>query len=574
MNVDPPSPVLIPFVIAVTGHRDLRPDDIASLRKEIHLVFKELRHRIPSTPIILLCGLAEGADQLVAEIALEEKATLAVAIPMPLEIYRTTMAPDAQAKLDALLAQSSIRIMLPVDATLEELRSKDEARSRCYETLALFLARHGQALIALWDGKHSDKRGGTSSVVHYVRSGSQESPDHASRCGVVYQVVTPRLSSSTPAPAVRTVTLGCERHPSAAANFSPQGDAQEPARTTFAQMESYIERFNREALLSIASGSGPEPRLIKAADVPLSPFQKKLQDFYWQADVISLRANGRRRFVLAAILLTAIVGTLFYGIHGEMLEPRVALWFTFPAFVLAALLLHRAARAKHVEETYLDARALAEALRVQFFWELAGLGQPVDCHYLMDRRVDVDWIRFALKNIWLLRADSEKSLAPNYKAVVDHWLKNQQNWYRLKAQRQSNVVRRRERFSQWGLLAAVIWSILVPASILIHNHFTPGNALGPNNWLYQVSHVALAVPALLAGAYRLWIEQAGYEEQSREYRFMERQFAVSAAQVEAHLDSRETVEKLILELGMEALEENGRWLLLHRERPLEVLSSP
>jgi len=30
----------------------------------------------------------------------------------------------------------------------------------------------------------------------------------------------------------------------------------------------------------------------------------------------------------------------------------------------------------------------------------------------------------------------------------------------------------------------------------------------------------------------------------------------------------------LLNLGIEALKENGRWLLLHRERPLEVLSSP
>jgi hypothetical protein len=34
-------------------------------------------------------------------------------------------------------------------------------------------------------------------------------------------------------------------------------------------------------------------------------------------------------------------------------------------------------------------------------------------------------------------------------------------------------------------------------------------------------------------------------------------------------------ENLLLELGKDAaLSENGRWLLLHRERPMEVLSTP
>ena len=72
----------------------------------------------------------------------------------------------------------------------------------------------------------------------------------------------------------------------------------------------------------------------------------------------------------------------------------------------------------------------------------------------------------------------------------------------------------------------------------------------------------------------MWIEQAGYEEQSREYRYMEHQFALKAKELEAHLDSPEVAERVLLELGIEALQENGRWLLLHRERPLEVLSTP
>jgi hypothetical protein len=578
MQVTSPNPPLIPFAIAVTGHRDPRPQEMKLLREEVRRVFAELRHRMPSTPIILLSGLAEGADQLVAEVALEENASLAAVLPMPLEVYRTTMGPDAQANLDRLLALATNQIMLPPDGqTPEQLLASDDARARRYEALAVFLARNGQALIALWDGKHSDKRGGTAQVVHLVRYGVKDSVVEESRCGVVYQVVTPRVSATTEAARVRTVTLGCERHPLSVARARDAAGQEEPARTTFAQMEVYIERFNREAARSVGTGTGPQPRLIRQADVALSPFQRKLQELYWQADEISLRANWRRRLVLAMILATAIAGTLFYGIHGEMLEPRVGLWFTFPAFVLAALLLHRAARAKHVEETYLDARALAEALRVQFFWELAGVKQPVDCHYLMDRRVDVDWIRFALKNLWLLRNDSEETVAPNAKAVLDHWVRNQESWYRLKAQRQSKLVRRREKGSQYGLVIAVGWSIVVPASILIQgpwHRFSPWNALGPNDWVYQIFHVALAVPALLAGAYRLWIEQAGYEEQSREYRFMERQFAVRAAELEAHLDSPEVTGKVVLELGIEALNENGRWLLLHRERPLEVLSSP
>ena len=61
-----PNPSLVPFVVSVTGHRDLRSQDLDSLRHEVRSVFSGFRKRMPSTPMILLSGLAEGADQLVA----------------------------------------------------------------------------------------------------------------------------------------------------------------------------------------------------------------------------------------------------------------------------------------------------------------------------------------------------------------------------------------------------------------------------------------------------------------------------------------------------------------------------
>jgi hypothetical protein len=128
------------------------------------------------------------------------------------------------------------------------------------------------------------------------------------------------------------------------------------------------------------------------------------------------------------------------------------------------------------------------------------------------------------------------------------------------------------------LIGAAVWAVVVPIGILIWQHLphssaTHNHSSSEVDW-YDAFHILLAVPALLAGAYRLWIEQAGYEEQSREYRYMEHQFALKAKELKANLNSPEITEKLLLELGMEALNENGRWLLLHRERPLEVLSTP
>ena len=83
----------LPLVIGVTGHRDLRETDIPLLKKALDNIFERLEdedadpHHLPewlrqlmlgrldkrtgATPMIVLSALAEGADQLVAQVAIE-----------------------------------------------------------------------------------------------------------------------------------------------------------------------------------------------------------------------------------------------------------------------------------------------------------------------------------------------------------------------------------------------------------------------------------------------------------------------------------------------------------------------
>jgi len=202
-------------VIAVTGHRDLRPQDLEALRREAATVLDAIRNQKPGERLLVLSGLAEGADQLAAEVALEQGIALAAVLPMPLDIYRVQMGTEAQQKLDKLLARSEVRIELSLEGrTPEQVQTSEAARAACYETLALFLVRHAKALIALWDGKHSDKLGGTCRVVQYAGIGtlSEGMERVESSCEVVYQVVTPRLSGEGVPEPIRTVAHPCAPH--------------------------------------------------------------------------------------------------------------------------------------------------------------------------------------------------------------------------------------------------------------------------------------------------------------------------------------------------------------------------
>src|SRR5438552_6900008 len=78
-----------PLVIGVTGHRDLRPEDVEPLEKKVKHIFTRLRGLFPYTPLLVLSPLAEGADRLVARVALQPDvgARLVAPLPMPKRLY-------------------------------------------------------------------------------------------------------------------------------------------------------------------------------------------------------------------------------------------------------------------------------------------------------------------------------------------------------------------------------------------------------------------------------------------------------------------------------------------------------
>src|SRR5215469_15927105 len=116
-----PLPDRLPLVIGVTGHRDLRDEDVPQLEAEVERIIAGLRSDYlddgNETPIIILSALAEGADRLVARVALRQGARLIAPLPMPREEYRRDFEPGLKpgnaAEFDALLGQAVAAPVVP-----------------------------------------------------------------------------------------------------------------------------------------------------------------------------------------------------------------------------------------------------------------------------------------------------------------------------------------------------------------------------------------------------------------------------------------------------------------------------
>src|SRR3954453_2787819 len=120
-------PDRLPLVIGVTGHRDLRDEDVARLEGEGAAIVTGLRRDFlrndPETPTIVLSALAEGADRLVARVALAQGARLIAPLPMPLDEYRRDFEPGLQpgnmAEFDSFFAQALAAPVMPMQAALQ-----------------------------------------------------------------------------------------------------------------------------------------------------------------------------------------------------------------------------------------------------------------------------------------------------------------------------------------------------------------------------------------------------------------------------------------------------------------------
>jgi hypothetical protein len=104
----------LPLAIGVTGHRDLRDQDVEGLSASVRSIFKSLQGKGDQphppcgeaycyTPLVLFSFLAEGADRLVARVALDCGACLVPVLPMPTEEYAKDF-PNTVEEFHALLA--------------------------------------------------------------------------------------------------------------------------------------------------------------------------------------------------------------------------------------------------------------------------------------------------------------------------------------------------------------------------------------------------------------------------------------------------------------------------------------
>lgn len=148
----------IPYRVAVSGHRGLGDaDQQERLRQQCRQLLKEVKAKHPD--VEALTAIAEGADTLFAETALELGIPLRVVLPFATYIEDFAEGPARERFLRLQQAAKSME-------KLNYAERSDEA----YFAGGLWVVDRANLLVALWDGQPARGHGGTAEIVAYARS--------------------------------------------------------------------------------------------------------------------------------------------------------------------------------------------------------------------------------------------------------------------------------------------------------------------------------------------------------------------------------------------------------------------
>ena len=551
----------LPIVIGTCGHHDLFPEDMAVYRERLMHFFDNLRQRYPSTPIQVMSSLAVGADRLVADVALQHDFELIVPLPLPEAEYLKDF-PDSVDEYrrlrNAAPEQNVFVVPLAEGNTDKNISAPGQHRDKQYAEVGAYIALHCHILIALWDGTYNQYVGGTAHVVEFKLQGvalpflEDRRILDAVDSGPVYHVKSRRRRQAVP-DKLDAITPGDTQW------LYPQDRSE----ADYDHIYRYIEAFNADSARRYDSAVRHSKESFIPNAVGLDPAEQRILDIYGFADTMSIHYRLTAHRTLIAILVLAAGMALAFEAYAHFFVTRYVLAL-YPALFLTISGLYFRHRKINAHGKYLDYRALAEGLRVQLLWRLAGVPMDVSSNYLRKQNDELQWIREGLRAVNTV--PSTRAL-PNV-STLKQWLDDQRNYFTLNAHKQNERLDRLERYSSWLYGAGLVASVLVIAFWDFLEHTG------------QFHHILIVFMGFTPVVAALWIKYAdstGLQPQCKQYA----RFATIFNRARQHLDTLEQqvpdgperqkrITYLVRELGKEALIENGDWVLLRRERPIQI----
>ncbi len=564
----------IPLVVAVTGHRDLVPSETSALRDRVQELFARLQQDYPDRRLQVMSALAEGADQLVADVALGMSLELVVVLPMMKSVYRDDfLSAESKSRFDALCERATDFYELPLASgnTQEGVATVGPQRNRQYAQLGVFLCAHCHILLAIWDGKVTNELGGTGQVVRFHHDDIM--PGYTSKSVATQQMLVDdesdlvyHIVSSRDRPA-GTPRDGLE--PLDWSWFTKDRDNPR-SREMPKQHRLIFERsgeFSREAMQfadSIEAEKYPLYTAEQSSDLP--PGVDDINRLFCVADWLAIRYQKKVLLTLRATHLLAFFMGLMFLLYTDVQSwPYYMLAFLL-FFLVSAAAQYRAKR-QGWHRKYLDYRTLAEGLRVQFYWATAGVENESESkfshdNFLQTQDPELGWIRNVMRVAGTHCDATKYASEAGLEFVMREWIGDssgggQLGYFAAKSVDKAKRNRITERLGQLSLLTSVGVVVVF---------VTIGSRL-PDSWSSPLM-VAMGTMLLIYGIRQGYGYATAEKDLIKQYEFMLRLFRNARRRLDAADDPQEQ-RQILRALGGSALDEHAEWILMHRDRAID-----
>ena len=528
----------VPLLIAVVGHRDPKPDCIPEITSYFSEYILQLQKQLPSTPLWLMTGLAEGADQLAAQAFLDvirsssQKGTnshkLISVLPKPecsyIEDFDST---QKKIEFQNLLDQSDI-VLTPENSDLfRGHQAIDLPCPDCYARHSAFLLRYCYILIAFNNGVDNHERGGTSQSVAIQRGlvhSTFEDVDEVIATrepGSLIEINTPRYKNEFSAFDRQPVTFWLENR-------------QVSSIDDLLDIPRYIDELNSKT---------------RECDVEHQSWHAR-PSLLWRT--LDASANYCKAVYLKRTNWLLLLGFL---ISLSLADPP---WQTLGLLGLVFAISQYPKLQQKAKQDFIVYRATTEALTVQEFW--CDYDIDIDATDLLRLNLErkMNWIRTLLRTIKFvhsLRLDEEALSASDVGNDISAWINNQIHYLEVNT----------KKFKRYRQVFTVSLSLIFVVTIFgaTGDYFSPG---GIFKWLFELG---IATAVIVVGFYEL----RGYEEMNTRYlkslrHFIQARNALDQAYIvykepPFNSDSRDLLSRrihAILEaIGREKIDELNDW---------------
>ena len=510
---------------------------------------------------------------LVAEVALELGVELVVPLPKPREAYLADFNAEASRQTFEELCAKANHVF-ELDYTLPPVAQgftpEDWEMSYPYANLGVFLCSHCHILLAIWDGKPSKHFGGTAQVVEFHHDDVM--PGFTSSTATSQQMLVDDESDLVFHINCSRDREGYQQNP----EFLPLDwswytkDPKEPRSRQLPAQHELIFRRSSE----FSSDAVKHAQRIDAEKWPLfTPDQKAvlptgvedINQLYCVADWLAIHYQKKTLRILTITHVMAFLMGFSFILYSDLEAVQALLWAFLGFFGVAASGQFLAKR-RGWQRKYLDYRTLAEGLRVQFYWAVAGVTSSrkwkfAHDSYLQSQNPEFGWIRNVMRVAGMRNDAAPSTDQAGLSFTLEEWVggpdKGQLGYFRRKAHERIKRFALTERLGNLSLITSVItvFVFLFAASNL-------------SEMAANILRVVMGSTLLLYGVREGYTFATATKELIKQYEFMLRIFDDAHRRL-TEVDDPDDKRQILSALGQSALDEHSDWILMHRERSLD-----